>query len=87
MRPEHRFSKVIKFVPISVENKLTIAEKCYESVLADVQEEDQALIINNNILSFFKAHIKNGSYPNIRMLKNDIEDAINFEILKKRNIL
>ena len=82
-----RFSKVIKFVPISVENKLVIAEKCYESVLGDVQEEDRALIGDNNILSFFKAHIRNGSYSNIRMLKNDIEDAINFEILKKRNIL
>ena len=82
-----RFSKVIKFVPISVENKLQIAENCYESVLGDVQAEDRALIVDNNILAFFKEHIKNGSYPNIRMLKNDIEDAINFEILKKRNIL
>lgn len=81
-----RFSKVIKFVPISVENKLQIAENCYESVLGDVQE-DRALIVDNNILNFFKEHIKNGSYPNIRMLKNDIEDAIYFEILKKRNIL
>ena len=82
-----RFSKVIKFVPISVENKLQIAENCYESVLGDVQEEDRALIVDNNILAFFKEHIKNGSYPNIRMLKNDIEDAIYFEILRKRNIL
>ena len=82
-----RFSKVIKFVPISVENKLQIAENCYESVLGDVQEEDRALIVDNNILAFFKEHIKKGSYPNIRMLKNDIEDAIYFEILRKRNIL
>ena len=78
---------MIKFVPISVENKLQIAENCYESVLGDVQAEDRALIVDNNILAFFKEHIKNGSYPNIRMLKNDIEDAVNFEILKKRNIL
>lgn len=30
---------------------------------------------------------KDGAYPNMRMLRNDIEDAINFEILKARGIL
>ncbi len=31
--------------------------------------------------------IKEGAYPNMRMLRNDIEDAINFEILKARGII
>ena len=33
---------------------------------------------------FLKKVIKEGAYPNMRMLRNDIEDAINFEILKVR---
>ena len=31
--------------------------------------------------------IKDGAYPNMRMLRNDIEDAINFEILRARGIV
>ena len=42
---------------------------------------------NTSGIVIFGKNIKNGSYPNIRMLKNDIEDAINFEILKMRTIL
>lgn len=36
------------------------------------------LIENNSVLSFFEKVIKEGAYPNMRMLRNDIEDAINF---------
>ena len=49
-----------------------------------VQKE---LISDNNILNFYENAIKNGCYSNMRMLKNDIEDAINYAILKKREIL
>ena len=41
----------------------------------------------NSVLTFFEKVIKDGAYPNMRMLRNDIEDAINFEILKARGIL
>lgn len=82
-----RFSKVIIFNPISIDDKLRIAEKCYGSLLEQVSEEDKLLISNNNILQVFERYIRDGAYPNMRMLKNDLEDAINFEILKARGII
>ena len=39
------------------------------------------------VLELFEKVIKEGAYPNMRMLRNDIEDAINFEILKARGII
>ena len=44
-------------------------------------------IENNSVLELFERVIKEGAYPNMRMLRNDIEDAINFEILKARGII
>ena len=41
----------------------------------------------NKYLDMFERVIKEGAYPNMRMLRNDIEDAINFEILKARGII
>ena len=82
-----RFSKVITFNPISVDDKLTIARKCYKGLMAQVDAEDKGLIENNTVLTFFERVIKQGAYPNMRMLRNDIEDAINFEILKARGII
>lgn len=82
-----RFSKVIIFNPIGIDDKLRIAEKCYKSLLEQVSEEDKLLIANNNILQVFERYIRDGAYPNMRMLKNDLEDAINFEILKARGII
>lgn len=82
-----RFSKVVTFKPISVDDKLKIAKKCYNGLISYINEEDKILIANNSILMFFENAIKGGAYPNIRMLKNDIEDAINFEILKARKVL
>lgn len=82
-----RFSKVIIFNPISIEDKLKIASKCYLSLMAKIDAEDKALISNNVILDLFKKVINEGAYPNMRMLRNDIEDAINFEILKARKII
>lgn len=82
-----RFSKVIIFNPISVEDKLKIARKCYAGLIDQVDGEDKALIENNSVLALFERFIKEGAYPNMRMLRNDIEDAINFEILKARGII
>ena len=39
------------------------------------------------LLELFERFIKDGAYPNMRMLRNDIEDAINFEVLKARGII
>lgn len=82
-----RFSKVIIFNPISVEDKLKIARKCYAGLIDQVDGEDKTLIENNSVLALFERFIKEGAYPNMRMLRNDIEDAINFEILKARGII
>ena len=82
-----RFSKIVIFNPISIEDKLKIARKCYTGLMAQVDVEDNSLIENNSVLELFESAIKKGAYPNMRMLRNDIEDAINFEILKARGII
>lgn len=82
-----RFSKIVIFNPISVDDKLKIARNCYSKLLDSVDNEDKDLINNNGVLAFFEEAIRKGSYPNMRMLRNDIEDAINLEILKARGIL
>lgn len=56
-------------------------------IMEQVAAEDKELIKNNSVLSLFERVIKEGAYPNMRMLRNDIEDAINFEILKARGII
>ena len=82
-----RFSKVVIFNPISIDDKLRIAKKCYEGLMEQIDAEDKVLIENNSVLSLFEQAIKAGAYPNMRMLRNDIEDAINYEILKARGII
>ncbi len=82
-----RFSKVIKFDEISVADKLNIAERNYNLLFAQLSEEDRKLIQDNKVLNFFQNAIQQGYYSNMRTLKNDIEDAINVEILKARKIL
>lgn len=82
-----RFSKIIKFGTISIENRIFIAEKNYHEIFSQLDAEDQELISENQVLNFYIEKIKAGYYKNMRMLKNDIEDAINFEILKARNII
>lgn len=82
-----RFSKVILFKPISVDDKLKIAERCYVDLVNELEKEDKELIVGNNVLPFFEESIRTGAYPNMRMLRNDIEDAINYEVLKARNII
>ncbi|MGO5544402.1 AAA family ATPase [Blautia sp. HCP3S3_H10_1] len=82
-----RFSKIVVFNPISVNDKLRIAKKCYIEVMKQIEDDDQELIKNNSILEIFEKSIKEGVYPNMRMLRNDIEDAINYEILKARGII
>ena len=82
-----RFSKVVIFKPISIEDKLTIASNRYAEVIDSLDDEDKALIESNGVLPFFEKAIREGSYPNMRMLRNDIEDAVNLEILKARGII
>ncbi len=82
-----RFSKVVIFKPISIEDKLTIASNRYAEVIDSLDDEDKALIESNGVLPFFEKAIREGSYPNMRMLRNDIEDAVYLEILKARGII
>ncbi|OLS01616.1 AAA family ATPase [Tissierella creatinophila] len=82
-----RFSKIIKFNSITMEDKIKIAKINYNSLFDELMDEDQVLIKNNKVLAFYIAQIQEGYYKNMRMLKNDIEDALNYEILKARNII
>ena len=82
-----RFSKVIRFLPISVEDKLIIAKKSYDSLLLQLDADDKELVPQDTVLPVFENAIRKGMYPNIRMLRNDMEDALNFEILRARNII
>lgn len=82
-----RFTKVIKFNPISIEDKIKIAEKNYLTLFKELTYEDRMLIKENNVLAFYINKIQEGYYKNMRMLKNDIEEGLNFEILKARKIL
>lgn len=82
-----RFSNVIVFNPIEIKDQLKIAEKYYESIINDLDEDDKILIQENTILEFFKDKIEKGFYKNIRMIKSYMEKAINFEILKARGII
>ena len=82
-----RFSKIVTFNPISIDNKIKIAENNYKEIYDQLDDEDKSLISNNRILDFYKSNISRGYYKNMRMLKNDIEDSINFEILKARKII
>lgn len=82
-----RFSKVIKFDPISTEDKIKIAERTYAHIFAQLSVEDQKLIAENTVLQFYISHLQQGFYQNMRTLKNDIEDSLNYEILKARNLI
>lgn len=82
-----RFSKVIKFSSISIEDKIKIAKINYEGLFCKLTEEDKILIKDNKVLAFYITQIEKGYYKNMRMLKNDIEDALNYAILKARKII
>lgn len=82
-----RFSKVIEFGSISVEDKVKIATLNYEALYSELSDEDQQLISCNKVLPFYIEKIQSGYYQNMRILKNDIEDSLNYEILKARGIL
>ncbi|MCL2019741.1 MAG: AAA family ATPase [Oscillospiraceae bacterium] len=82
-----RFSKIIVFNPISIENKKIIAENNYNEIYSQLDDDDKNHIKDNHILKDFHSYISKGYYKNMRMLKNDIEDAINYEILVARKII
>lgn len=77
-----RFSKIVVFDAISIDDKIKIAKKCYQSILSKMSEEEKMLIADNDILNKFNQSIRENAYANMRMLKNDIEDAVYYEILK-----
>ena len=82
-----RFSKVIKFSPLSVDDRIKIAERRYSEILSRLSEEDRELITENPIMKDFIAFIRSGQYTNMRMLKNDVEEAVNYHVLKAKGIL
>ena len=81
------FFKGNRFDEISIADKLTISQRNYDQLFDQLSTEDKDLIRDNQVLCFFQNAIRDGYYSNMRNLKNDIEDAINTEILKVRGII
>ena len=63
------------------------AAKNYNVLYAQLSDEDQKLIERNVVLNTFLEAIRRSYYKNMRTLKNDIEDALNIEVLIARGIL
>lgn len=82
-----RFSKVIKFKAISIEDRIMIAQRCIDDVMIKLPESDRDLVSSDKIMRDFTSFIQKGNYMNMRMLKSDVEDAVNFHVLKAKNIL
>ena len=78
---------MIKFSPLSVDDRIKIAERRYSEILSRLSEEDRELITENPIMKDFIAFIRSGQYTNMRMLKNDVEEAVNYHVLKAKGIL
>ena len=53
-----RFSKIVVFDAISIDDKIKIAEKCYQSILSKISEEEKMLIADNDILNKFNQGIR-----------------------------
>lgn len=82
-----RFSKVIKFKAIRIEDRIMIAQRCIDDVIMKLPESDRDLVSLDKIMGDFTSFIQKGNYMNMRMLKSDVEDAVNFHVLKAKNIL
>lgn len=82
-----RFSKVIRFQDITIENREKIAINIFNKLIEERNIEEQGILNEFSILNDFIKAISKGSYKNIRMLKNDMDDAMNYCILKKLEII
>ena len=82
-----RFSKIIKFNAISKEDRIKIAQRCIDDIIMKLPESDRNLVSSESIIKDFTSFIQHSQYMNMRMLKNDIEDAVNFHILGGKGIL
>lgn len=82
-----RFSKVIKFKPISVDDRIRIAKRCIGDVILKLPDSDCDLVSPGKIIEDFSSCIRQGYYMNMRMLKSDVEDAVNYHVLKAKSIL
>ena len=78
---------MIKFKPISVDDRIRIAQRCIDDVIKKIPDSDRDLVSSDQILGDFTSFIQQGHYMNMRMLKSDVEDAVNFHVLKAKNIL
>ena len=77
----------MKFKPISVDNRIRIAQRCIDDVIKKIPDTDRDLISAEQIIGDFTSFIQQGHYMNTRMLKSDVEDAVNFHVLKAKNTL
>jgi len=52
-----------------------------------LNEEERKMVPGEQLLGTYINAINQGAYNNIRMLRNDIEESIYYEILKAKGIL
>lgn len=87
-----RFSEVVIFEPLSAESKMRIVDNALETYISQLSKADRKIMEEKNGTKSIRAEFENvikrgGGYGNIRMLKNDIENAINYKMLEWKGIL
>lgn len=87
-----RFSEVVIFEPLSAESKMRIVDNVLETYISQLSKEDRKIMVEKNgaeslRAEFEKAIKRGGGYGNIRMLKNDIENAINYKMLEWKGVI
>ena len=69
-----RISYCVKYEELLPEQKQSIVNRWYDSVLATLEEDERHIIENTNILEWFQKNAER--YNNIRILKTKLENAI-----------
>ena len=82
-----RFTKVLRFEQIREADRIRIAEMSFKSVFNELSPEEQGMVPKEELMNFYSNAIQKGAYHNIRMLKNDIEESVFYEILRAKKIL
>ena len=82
-----RFTKIIRFEQISPDNRIRIANEAFLNTMESLDEEERNMVPSEYLLGAYIDAINKGAYNNIRLLRNDIEESVYYEILKAKNIL
>ncbi len=81
------FSRIgccIEYTELSIEQKQSIVQSWYDTLIANLQEDERSAIMHTDILMWFKKNTER--YDNIRILKTKMENAI-FDTLTEKFIM